>query len=159
MKYKYYETLYILSPDLPNEEYDSLAQKFSDVVDRNGGVSVKVSMWGKRALAYEIEKFDRGFFILFRYCGISSTVFELAREMRIDERVLKFQTIKLSDDENPETAKEREANAQTSDRASYDENHNFNPADNDFAGEGYEDDDIPAYSGASENEVDNDSEE
>ena len=159
MKYKYYETLYILSPDLPNEEYDSLAQKFSDVVDRSGGVPVKVSMWGKRPLAYGIKKFDRGFFILFRYCGNSSTVLELAREMRIDERLLKFQTIKLSDDENPETAKEREANAQASDRASYDENHGFNQDDNDFAEDGYEDDDLPAYDGASEDEVGDDSEE
>lgn len=149
---KYYETLYILSPDLPNEEYDSLAQKFSDVVDRSGGVSVKASMWGKRPLAYEIKKFDRGFFILFRYCGISSTVLELAREMRLDERLLKFQTIKLSDNEDPETAKEREANAQASDRASYDGNHDFNPDDDDFAGDEYEEDDIPA-------EADNDSEE
>ena len=156
---KYYETLYILSPDLPNEEYDSLARKFSDVVDRSGGVSVKVSMWGKRPLAYDIKKFDKGFFILFRYCGTSLTVLELAREMRLDEKLLKFQTIKLSDDEDPEAAKEREANnAQTSDRAGYDENQDFLDND-DFAEEVYEEDDLPAYGNASEKEVGGDSEE
>ena len=156
---KYYETLYILSPDLPNEEYDSLAQKFSGVVDRSGGVSVKVSMWGKRPLAYEIKKFDRGFFILFRYCGTSPTVLELAREMRLDERLLKFQTIKLSDDEDPETAKEREANAPASDRPDYDENQDFSLGNDDFAEDEYEEDDIPAYDDTSENKVDGDSEE
>ena len=153
---KYYETLYILSPDIPNEEYDSLAQKFSDVVDRNGGVSVKVSMWGKRPLAYEIKKFDRGFFVLFRYCGISNTVLELAREMRLDERLLKFQTIKLSDNEDPETAKERESKAQPADRTSYDENHGFNQDDADPEG-AYEDENVPEYDEAPE--IDDGSEE
>jgi len=157
---KYYETLYILSPDLPNEEYDSLAQKFSDVVNRSGGVSVKVSMWGKRLLAYGIQKFDRGFFILFRYCGNSSTVLELVREMRLDERLLKFQTIKLSDDEDPETAKEREANTQAPDRAGYDGNQDFNLDNGDFAGDGYDGDDLPpVYDEASEDEVDSNREE
>ena len=157
---KYYETLYILSPDLANEEYDSLTQKFSDVVDRNGGVSVKVSMWGKRPLAYEIKKFDRGFFILFRYCGISSTVSELAREMRLDERLLKFQTIKLSDDEDPETAKEREAaNAQASDKTGYDENQDFNLDGDDLAEDAYREDELMVYDNASEDAVDGDREE
>jgi small subunit ribosomal protein S6 len=94
---RYYETLYIINPNLAEEDYRALVAKFTDAVGKNKGVVTKVDEWGKKTLAYDIKKFDKGFYVLLQYCGEPGLTAEIKREMSLDDRILKYQTVKLSD--------------------------------------------------------------
>ena len=94
---RYYETLYIINPNLAEEDYRAVVAKFTDAVGKNKGVVTKVDEWGKKTLAYDIKKFDKGVYVLMQYCGESDLTAEIKREMSLDDRILKYQTIKLSD--------------------------------------------------------------
>ncbi len=102
---RYYETLYIINPNLAEEDYRAVVAKFTDAVEKNKGVVTKVDEWGKKTLAYDIKKFDKGFYVLLQYCGEAGLTAELKRELGLDDRVLKYQTIKLSDNADPEKLK------------------------------------------------------
>ncbi len=57
---KYYETLYIVNPDLPGEAYQQVLGKFNGLVETNRGVIIKVDEWGSKPLAYPVKKFEKG---------------------------------------------------------------------------------------------------
>jgi len=102
---RYYETLYIINPNLADEDYRAVVAKFTDAVEKNQGVVIKVDEWGKKTLAYDIKKFDKGFYVLLQFCGEAGLTAELKREMSLDDRILKYQTIKLSDNADLEKLK------------------------------------------------------
>jgi small subunit ribosomal protein S6 len=102
---RYYETLYIINPNLAEEDYRAVVAKFTDAVEKNKGVVTKVDEWGKKTLAYDIKKFDKGFYVLLQFCGEAGLTAELKRELGLDDRVLKYQTIKLSDNADLEKLK------------------------------------------------------
>ena len=89
-----YEVMYILRPDLEEEATKELIEKFSAVITAHGGEGLKVSVWGKRRLAYEIEKLNEGYYVLLNFNGKAETVAELERIMRISENVIRFMTVK-----------------------------------------------------------------
>jgi small subunit ribosomal protein S6 len=94
---RHYETLYLLNPDLSEDEYKAETAKFPEIIEKNKGVLIKAEEWGKRSLAYDVKKFDKGFYILLDYCGDGGLVSEIERNFKLDERVLKYQTLKLSE--------------------------------------------------------------
>ena len=102
---RYYETIYIINPDLPDDDYRGVVTKFTDLVGKNKGVVTKVDEWGVKTLAYAVKKFKRGSYVLLQYCGEPGITAELKREMSLDDRLLKYQTIKLSDNADPEALK------------------------------------------------------
>jgi len=125
---RYYETLYFINPNLADEEYGDVVTKFSNLVEKNKGIVIKIDEWGKKTLAYEVKKFDRGYYVLLQYCGEPDILEELKREFRLDERILKYQTVKLSDNEDPETLKAKVEEAppvKLSDEAEAEENQDL----------------------------------
>ena len=108
---KHYETIYIANPNLADEEYGEILTKFRDSVEKSRGVIIKTEEWGKQKLAYQLKKFDNGFYVLVEYCGEPGMTGELERNLKLDERVLKYQTVKLADKADPEALiqKERES--------------------------------------------------
>jgi len=105
MRMKYYETLYLINPNLADEDYEDVVSKFNNVIEKNEGVFIKVDEWGKKTLAYKIKKFDKGYYVLLKYCGNPGITAELKRVLKLDERILKYQTVKLSDNADPEALK------------------------------------------------------
>jgi small subunit ribosomal protein S6 len=99
---RHYETLYIISPELGDEDYKALVAKHKDLIEKQKGIIIKLDEWGKRRLAYELKKFDQGFYVLMDYCGGAGITAELARALKLDDKILKYQTIKLGDNVNPE---------------------------------------------------------
>jgi len=99
---KYYETLYLVNPDLPDEDYRQVVDKFSNLVEKHKGKVIRIDEWGKKSLAYRVKKFDHSYYVLLRYCGEPGIIDEITRDLRLDDRILKFQTVKLSDDADPE---------------------------------------------------------
>lgn len=107
-----YETFFIVDPDLPDETNAAIDSKVQSIVTANGGEVLVYTPWGKRKLAYPIRKRSRGLYVLMEYSGGADMVAELERNLRIDERVLKFITVKLEDRFDPEKEKARLAAAQ-----------------------------------------------
>jgi small subunit ribosomal protein S6 len=88
-----YETILIAHADLSEEELSNLVARYGAVVTGQKGVLVNVERWGKRRLAYIIKKQVRGFYILIDYAGESAVVEELERNLKIDDKILKFMTV------------------------------------------------------------------
>jgi small subunit ribosomal protein S6 len=107
---RYYETLYLIKPDLSEDEYKDVLSKFTQLIEKNKGIIIKTEEWGKKTLAYAVKKFDKGFYVLLNFCGEPDVLNELSNSFGLDERILKYQTIKLKDNVNPEELikKERE---------------------------------------------------
>jgi small subunit ribosomal protein S6 len=88
-----YETILIAHVDLSEDELSSLIARYGAIVTEQKGILVKVERWGKRRLAYLIKKQARGFYILIDYAGESAVVDELERNLKIDDKILKFMTV------------------------------------------------------------------
>jgi small subunit ribosomal protein S6 len=92
-KVKRYETVFIVNADLPDEEMNVLLERCRTIIGSQKGVPVKIDLWGKRKLAYVIKKQSRGFYVLADYVGSSAVVSELERNLKIDDKILKFITV------------------------------------------------------------------
>jgi small subunit ribosomal protein S6 len=86
--------MYIIRPDLDDEASKANVQKFEEIVNANGGADLKVEVWGKRRLAYEVKKFNEGVYVLMNFNGEARTVDELERLMKISDAVIRFMTTK-----------------------------------------------------------------
>ena len=107
-----YETFFILDPDLSDEANAAVDEKLKTVVSSNGGTLLSYASWGKKKLAYPVKKRIRGHYVLMEYAGGPKLVAELERNMRLDERLLKFITVKLEARFDPEKEEARRGAAQ-----------------------------------------------
>jgi len=89
-----YELLFILKPTLVEEEIQAKIDYLKDILERNGATIAALQDIGTRRLAYEIEKFERGYYGVFYFEAPSSSIFEIERNIRISEDFLKFMTVK-----------------------------------------------------------------
>jgi small subunit ribosomal protein S6 len=103
---KRYETIAIVGPDVSPDERVVLFDRCREIINQQNGTILELDEWGSRKLAYEIKKKLRGYYVRFDYCGNGSLVQELERFFRIDERVLKFLTVLLEEDVDPEKISE-----------------------------------------------------
>lgn len=88
-----YETVFILNPDLSEEQHKPLYDKLTGIVSDAEGKLVKLDEWGHKRLAYEVKKQTRGYYVLMDLCGDGALVKEIERNLRLDDRVLKYMTI------------------------------------------------------------------
>ncbi|MBN1105693.1 MAG: 30S ribosomal protein S6 [Deltaproteobacteria bacterium] len=99
---RHYETIFIVHPNLSEEDYKEVLRKFTNLVEKLKGVLVKVDEWGNQRLAYRVKKCDRGYYVLMEYCCAPGLIPELGRDMKLDDRVLMFQSVKLADEADPQ---------------------------------------------------------
>jgi len=90
-----YETIFIVRPDLVGDEYAAVVEKFRGVLGEQGATMLKVDEWGTKKLAYPVKKQQRGSFVLMAYEAGPKVIAEFERRLRIDESVIKFQTVHL----------------------------------------------------------------
>lgn len=116
-----YETIFIADPDLTEEDQAALFDRVKDTVSQKSGRMIEFDEWGQRKLAYEIKKKIRGFYVRMDYCGMGGLVSELERIMRLDDRVMKYLTVLLDRDADPDNiiiekaaAKEEKTSSETS---------------------------------------------
>jgi small subunit ribosomal protein S6 len=96
-----YETIYILRPDVSNDAAEKIVDRAKDVIARLDGTLTKLDNWGKRKLAYPIQKNSRGIFVYLKYVGFNDLVAELERNLRLLDEVVRFQTVLLDEDIDP----------------------------------------------------------
>lgn len=93
-----YEAVYILRPDLTKETSEKVAQRVAEVITREGGTLALVENWGRRPMSYQIEHYKRGVYVYINYLGNGALVAELERNFRLLDEVMRFQTVKLTDE-------------------------------------------------------------
>jgi len=93
-----YETIYIVQPDLGEEEIKTLSTKVQDIVANMNGDFKRLEDWGTRKLAYPINKNPRGRYFYLRFDGDSALIAELERRLRLDDKVIRYQSVKLEQD-------------------------------------------------------------
>jgi small subunit ribosomal protein S6 len=94
MTQPYYETMYILRPDIPEEEVETHVAKYRDIVLEAGGEVLDCQMRGKRRLAYTIAKHREGIYVQLSHNGDGQQVAPLERAMRLSEDVIRYLTVK-----------------------------------------------------------------
>ena len=102
-----YETMYILRPDLGEEQVEQAVSKYQNLIQEQGATEIEIQNRGKRRLAYEIKKQRDGIFVQMNYQAPGSVIAPLERSMRLSEEVIRYLTIKQEVSE--ETPEEEEA--------------------------------------------------
>ena len=100
----YYETIFIVNPDVSQENTESITDNFVERIEKAGGRIVKREYWGSRPLAYSIAKRKRGHYVLLVTDGEPQAIEALEHAIRLDERIMRFLTTKLrelSDEPSP----------------------------------------------------------
>ena len=91
-----YETTFIVNASLEDTQVDTLLTHISEVITRNGGEIKAVNKWGRKRLAYTIQKKNNGFYVNIEFEAPGSTLLQLERAYILDENILRFLTIQLS---------------------------------------------------------------
>ena len=98
LKSKEYETIYVLRPDVDADMADKVQNRVAEVIARDAGTLVKVEAWGRRKLAYPVKKHQKGVYVYVKYVGRGGLVQELERNLKLQDAVLKYQTVLTASD-------------------------------------------------------------
>jgi len=90
-----YETIFIVQPDLGDEELKGLSAKVQEIITSMKGDFKRLEDWGVRKLAYPINKFIRGRYYYLRFDGDAPLIAELERRLRLDDKVVRYQSVKI----------------------------------------------------------------
>ena len=107
-----YETTFILRPNLGEEQTTEIIDRTVAIITGDEGSALCLDRWGVKRLAYEINKEIQGYYVYLNYAAPGKTVDEIERIFRIDDRVLRYLTVKLGDNMTAETIEaEKQRNA------------------------------------------------
>ena len=90
-----YETVFILTPVLSDDQMKETVSKFKTLLTDNGAEMLNEELWGLKKLAYPIQKKSTGFYVLFEFKAQPELIKKLETNFRRDEKVIRFQTVKL----------------------------------------------------------------
>ncbi|MFZ0806216.1 MAG: 30S ribosomal protein S6 [Candidatus Sulfotelmatobacter sp.] len=93
-----YELMFIVRPDMTEEDLDKLISTLQSVIPTSGGTLVKVEKMGKRRLAYTVRRFHDGIYVLLVIEGGGPVIHELERRLRVSEPVIKFLTVRVDEE-------------------------------------------------------------
>jgi small subunit ribosomal protein S6 len=93
-----YETIIIVQPELGDEELKGLSAKIQEVIATMKGEFQRLEDWGVRKLAYPINKVTRGRYYYLRFDGDAPLIAELERRLRLDDKVVRYQSVKIEKD-------------------------------------------------------------
>ncbi len=93
----YYESVFIARQDISTAQVDGLAENFEKIIADGGGSVSKRENWGLRTMAYKIKKNRKGHYVLFNIDAPAPAVHEMERQMRINEDVLRYMTVRVDE--------------------------------------------------------------
>ena len=106
-----YEHMLIARQDISAQQVDALATHLKTIVESEGGKVEKQEYWGLRGLAYRIKKNRKGHYVLLNINAPSNAVVELERQLKINEDVLRYLTVRVEQFEQSNSSKKREREA------------------------------------------------
>jgi len=90
-----YEHIFIVHPEVVGDDYAAILEKFKNILIEQDANILKVEEWGARKLAYPVKKQTRGSYVLVTFEAGATVIAEFERRLRLDEKIIKFQTILL----------------------------------------------------------------
>ena len=90
----YYENTIITKQDLAEKELKVIKDKYSDIINNSFGKVVKIEEWGLLSLANKIKKYNKGFYIHYKFEGNSSTLNEMEKKIKVDGSIIRHLTVK-----------------------------------------------------------------
>ena len=90
-----YEVVYIIKPGFDDEKYNAIIERYNTLIQNNGGEIVKVDPWGKRRLAYEIEKLREGYYVLVHFKAETTLPEELERNLKIADDIMRYLVVRM----------------------------------------------------------------
>jgi small subunit ribosomal protein S6 len=91
--------MYILKPDIEEEQYAQEIARFEELVNQEGGQVEGIDEWGKRTLAYEIRHYDQGYYVLMNFNFDPTKLPQLEERFKLDDVVLRHQIVRLDEEE------------------------------------------------------------
>ena len=114
-----YEVVFIAAPTLTSEELDAFINHAQTVIEGKNGKIVKVDNWGKKSLAYKINKFREGYYVVLSIEAEGGAIAELERRFRVTDFIIRFISVRIDEDikrsEKIKAARRRKAPAQSPD--------------------------------------------
>ncbi len=92
-----YEEFFIMAPDTPEEQIDAYIEQIKGIITAAGGTVDKVDKWGKRKLAYKIDKFTEGYYVLIQFAGPPDPVQEIEHRMRVTDAAIRWVTVRIDE--------------------------------------------------------------
>ena len=92
-----YEHIFMARQDVTPQQVEAMVDQYKGVIEQNGGKVEKTEMWGVKSLAYRIKKNRKAHFTMFNLNAPAPAVAEMERQMRINEDILRFMTIKVEE--------------------------------------------------------------
>ncbi len=111
-----YESTFIARHDMSTQQVEGLAESFTNIIKENGGEVAKTEFWGLMSLAYRIKKNRKGHYVFFNVDGPSAAVHEFERNLRLNEDILRYLTVRV-DELDPEPSAMMQARASRDDRS------------------------------------------
>ncbi|CAK8715662.1 MAG: SSU ribosomal protein S6P [Candidatus Electronema aureum] len=95
---RHYEITWIMRPSLGDTQFTEIIDRTAAIITGDGGTVIDISRWGIKKLAYDIKKESQGYYVCMNCAAPATTVKELERIFRIDDRLLRYLTIKLAEE-------------------------------------------------------------
>ncbi len=92
-----YEELFIVKPDAPEEEVDAYIGQVKEIIATHNGEVTKEEKWGVRKLAYKVQKYAEGHYVLLEFSADPDTIQEIERRMRVADLVIKYITVRTDE--------------------------------------------------------------
>ena len=99
----FYENTLITKQDLPKTELDKIKDKYSDLINNNSGKVIKIEEWGLLNLARKIKRYNKGFYIHYKFEGNKKTLEEVTKKIKLDNSIIRHLVVKYK---NLDTKKE-----------------------------------------------------
>ena len=112
----FYETVFIARQDISSAQAEALAETYTQMIADNGGSVTKTEHWGLKTLAFRMNKNRKGHYVLFNIDAPSAAVLEMERNMRINEDVLRYMSIRVDEHEEGPSAMMQNRGGDRSDR-------------------------------------------
>src|SRR5438045_2186838 len=93
-----YEVMFIVNPNVVEDEIDKINTQIESIVTNGGGTVAKVEKMGKRRLAYPVDKFRDGFYVLLTIVASGDIIKETERRLRVLDPVIKYMTVRMDED-------------------------------------------------------------
>ena len=90
----FYENTLVTKQDLPKAELDKIREKYSALINENSGKVIKIEDWGLLSLARKIKKYNKGFYIHYKFEGNKETLSEINKKIKIDSSVIRHLIVK-----------------------------------------------------------------
>ncbi len=94
-EHKIYETTFIINAALDDAQIDAVIEKVKEVIVKNGGDVRSLEKWGRKRLAYTVDKKNNGFYAFFEFKGPGDVIAKIDRHYQLDEQIIRYLTIQL----------------------------------------------------------------